>query len=733
MKTLIGPPPPIRTHPRTRTALRTRLRRAGATLFAVLAALLAVQAPAAHANVPGNVLYAPASSTEGMAYVRMIRLAHSGSADGTLLATFEHWNTDGTQSDYIIKQSTNDGASWSTLSTVAGDTFSYQPFLFEYPQQLGNYPAGTLLLVGATLPANRAGVSFREWRSSDHGATWSSVGVVQTSPGADGDGIWEPFVGLDNAGNMVMYFSDERQNATYSQFLGHMISTDGGNTWSANLDGSTKFAPGEVKDVASTIQADRPGMVTIARIATTGEYVMSYELCGPANCSVHYKTSSDGDTWGSGPTDTGTMAQTSDGRYLEGTPVLTWSAKGGPNGELLLSGHDEVRSAGGAPENQRIVLVNTNAGSGSWSWMPSPIAVPTAGGNSSQCGLNYSPDLLVSADGTAVRYSAAGAAGTYNCEELTGSANAGVLPDTADFSAGDGGWDQYSGTFTTSGGVYSETVGGTGGNKSVTGSTGWTNYDVTADVRLNAVGSNGNAGLLVRATDPTGGTDSVDAYYVGVSTSSVIIGKESYGWTQLASGSIPGGLAAGSWYHLTIGVTGCEVTVQGEPAGTNSNPVYLAVNDCSFAAGAVGVRDYNTTASWRDIKATPAGAIGGPGGTGECVDDNTNTNASGNAVQLWTCNGVPGQQWSALADGTIRAYGKCLDVAGDASGNFSKVILNDCDGTGGEQWTPRPDGSLYNPQSGRCLDDPSGVTSTGTQLQIYDCNGLWTQQWSMPS
>ena len=79
-------------------------------------------------------------------------------------------------------------------------------------------------------------MSFREWRSSDDGATWTSVGVIQTSPGADGDGIWEPFVGLDSSGNMVMYFSDERQNATYSQFLGHMISTDGGDTWSANLD-----------------------------------------------------------------------------------------------------------------------------------------------------------------------------------------------------------------------------------------------------------------------------------------------------------------------------------------------------------------------------------------------------------------------------------------------------------------------------------------------------------------
>ena len=187
---------------------------------------------------------------------------------------------------------------------------------------------------------------------------------------------------------------------------------------------------------------------------------------------------------------------------------------------------NEERLAGGAPEEDGIVFTNTSGGTGSWSWMPSPIAVPTAGGNSSQCGMNYSPDLLVSADGSSVRYSAAGAAGPYNCEELTGSANAGILPDVPNLSTGDPGWDQYGGTFSASGGVYTESAGGTGGNKAVTGSTGWSSYDVAGDVQLGTVGSNGNAGFLVRTTDPTSGTDNLDGYFVGVSGSSLIIGKE---------------------------------------------------------------------------------------------------------------------------------------------------------------------------------------------------------------
>jgi hypothetical protein len=49
-----------------------------------------------------------------------------------------------------------------------------------------------------------------------------------------------------SSGNLAMLFSDERQNATYSQFIGEVISTDGGMTWSANADGSANFGSGEI-------------------------------------------------------------------------------------------------------------------------------------------------------------------------------------------------------------------------------------------------------------------------------------------------------------------------------------------------------------------------------------------------------------------------------------------------------------------------------------------------------
>jgi hypothetical protein len=132
-----------------------------------------------------------------------------------------------------------------------------------------------------------------------------------------------------------------------------------------------------------------------------------------------------------------------------------------------------------------------------------------------------------------------------------------------------------------------------------------------------------------------------------------------------------------------------------------------------------------------DVAPGPTGTITGPGTTGKCVDVDTNTSTSGNAVQLWTCNGASGQQWSVESDGTLRAFGKCLDIVGNGTANFTKVELWQCNGVGGQQWIPQANGSLLNPQSGRCLDDPQANTADGTKLQIYDCNGLFTQVWNV--
>jgi hypothetical protein len=366
---------------------------------------------------PGSVMYSASSTISGLGYARMIRLQDAGSEDGDLLATFEDSNNNGSITSYHIQRSTDNGATWSTLSTVPADVDAYAPFLYEFPKQLGNNPAGTLMLLGTTFGSGDSDIAIREWLSYDHGSSWVPVGVVQQAGGL-GDGVYEPFVTLDSSGHLALLFSDERQNATYSQFIGEVISEDGGLTWSASANGATSFGPGETKVIASPWQADRPGMATVAQLGNGGSYVMSYEMCGPHNCAVYTKTSADGDNWGSGSSDFGTQAETADGLYLQESPVITWVPNAGSTlGTLYLTAHNEVNSNGPIPEGQTIVLANADGGQGSWSWIPAP-AIPAVGA-SANCHINYSQYLLPTEDGGGLLYTAAAATGPNNCQEVT--------------------------------------------------------------------------------------------------------------------------------------------------------------------------------------------------------------------------------------------------------------------------------------------------------------------------
>jgi len=575
------------------------------TAALVLGGMLFVGGLPAAANGPSTSMYTRSSSNELLAYNRVIRLQHNGGANGTLLGSFEHADTSGGAASLLIRKSTDDGATWTTAATLSdpltgtGHPSSqiWQPFLYELPTAMGSLAAGTLLLVANIAPANNATTDFVEWRSTNGGSTWTYISDFQTGAGT-GNGIWEPFLSTDSSGNLLAYFSDERQSATYSQKIVHIVSTDGGATWSANPNGSTRVSPGLVNDVASSTQSDRPGMPTIA-LTGNGTYVMAFEAGGPTYGFVaHIKTSTNGDTWGSGPSDMGTAPTTTDGRTLTATPYIAWTPAGGSNGELLLTARSE--SAG---ESNQVIFVNTTNGSGSWSWTPAPFH-PVSG--SSNCSDNYSPNLLVSASGQSVRYTAATSVGSGGCAEGTAQANVGILPFASAFDGGDNGWINYNGCWSTSGGVYSETCGGLGGNKAIAGSTAWGNYTVQGDVEIN---SGTQAGFLVRASNPSAGADALNGYFIGVSPTDIFLGKESGSWTGLTSTSIPGGLALNSWYHLTVQAVGCTFVVSGLPSGSTAAPTSFTYTDtgCTFTAGAIGLRDYNSTASWRNVTAVAGG------------------------------------------------------------------------------------------------------------------------------
>ncbi|KIH87307.1 hypothetical protein SPBR_04877 [Sporothrix brasiliensis 5110] len=541
------------------------------------------------ADSQGSSLWDPPVDNEANVYARVIELQHAADhkVNGRLLATWEHWYTtgpdtavgNGTAGGFIIRASDDGSDSWATLTTVE-DTASgpqqplslfWQPFLFEFPVALGKYAAGTLLLVGNLVPQDKSTTNFYTWRSTDHGTTWKAVGhrPWQTG-GPPSAGIWEPFLYLDKHNRLVAVFSDERQNTAHSQMLVHVVSTDGGDSWGD-----------VVVDVASDAQSDRPGMATVARLPS-GQYAMSYEVCGRPGCPVHVKTG-DGTEWRAA--DIGSPV-VSDHMYAGSSPYMIWDPS---TEQLVLSSHaiwDDATDTQ-APPTRRAVFTNSDKnGAGAWSWSPAPWAASNA---SAACNANYSPHLLPLQGGT-IRYttpSSEGASGL--CSERTGAAPVGVLPYRADFAAhGQLGWFDLGGSWSVDGDAYSVGSVGNIDARAVTGSSGWTDYTVAADAMI--VGSSGVVGLNARVTSPWNGLNAFKGYTAAINsfTGNLTLSREAHAMVVLSSVAHPGGVVGNTWYHLSLTVHGHELTASVSSATGKTTTTVTAV-DNSFPQGMAGL------------------------------------------------------------------------------------------------------------------------------------------------
>jgi hypothetical protein len=338
---------------------------------------------------PAQTLYTPPSNapSPGTFYPRALRLQHNGSANGTILSTFEQY-TSGTPV-FPIYRSTDNGTSWTKISDVAdtqnGWGMRWQPELFELPRAMGGFPAGTILAAGDSVPADRGGSKIDLYASTDRGQTWSFVTNIATGGRAISSNgytpVWEPFF-LISGDRLIVYYSDQR-DTDHGQKIVHQVSTDVRN-WGPVVD-----------DVAMPTYADRPGMPVVTRLPN-GNYVMSYEYCNApeGGCSVYYKISSDPEGFGSV---TGRVLRSTDGVIPSGAPFITWLPTGGPNGTLAVSG-----------ESQDDLFVNTeNGAANAWTRMRSNVA----GG--------YSRGMLPLADGHSLMVLSGGRARSTGVNPVT--------------------------------------------------------------------------------------------------------------------------------------------------------------------------------------------------------------------------------------------------------------------------------------------------------------------------
>ena len=314
-----------------------------------------------------------------------------------------------------------------------------------------------------------------------------------------------------------------------------------------------------------------------------GQYFLSYEICGLPLCPAHFKVSDDGQQWNAA--DIGTAVQTADNLFLSSSPYSVWD----PNTKSMYMGSWNVFYTSTqklTPGTKRTLFINSNYGQGSWDWAPAPWSVDTS---SKQCNkASYSPDLLVQSDGT-IRMTTASSQGSSGyCGESTGEATIGVLPYTADFASnGQAGWSDYGGTWSVFGNKYSAASINSSDSKALTGSTGWTDYTVSADVSI--TGGQGTVGLIARVTTQAVGTNAFDGYLASCNSQAGTfkIGKISDGQQfDLAQASIK--YTEGTAYHLSFSVSGGTLTgtLSGGDLSSNST---ISANDETYGNGLVGL------------------------------------------------------------------------------------------------------------------------------------------------
>jgi hypothetical protein len=296
------------------------------------AALATFTTPAHAITYSGGVMWTPPAGAPsyGSLYAHAIRLQHSTDSNGTLLASFEQYSSNGMP----VFRSTDNGHTWTQISTIhdqvnAWNNIQLEPVLYELPQAIGQYPAGTIIAAGDSIPADNSQTKIDMYASTDHGVTWSFVSSIASGGAAVASNgytpVWEPYFLVAN-NKLIAWISDQRDPA-HGQKLGHFTTTDGVN-WSAEVD-----------DVSYPAYAARPGMAIVARLGN-GNYILTYEYCNAptGGCPVYYKIASNPEDFGSV---TGVQLVTTDGIKPQANPYVTWMPTGGPDGTIVVQAYSD--------------------------------------------------------------------------------------------------------------------------------------------------------------------------------------------------------------------------------------------------------------------------------------------------------------------------------------------------------------------------------------------------------
>jgi hypothetical protein len=157
-------------------------------------------------------------------------------------------------------------------------------------------------------------------------------------------------------------------------------------------------------------------------------------------------------------------------------------------------------------------------------------------------------------------------------------------------------WQYFGGNWcTTADGGYG--VEPLPGGKAVWREPALANGVVEAEVMLR--GTAGDAGLILRVSQPTDGVDSLTAYNINFKTNLLRLGKHENNWKQLASAPLR--LETGRWHPVQVRLDGPRIRIYVDGA---TQPQIDFVDPSPLGPGNVGLRTFNASFALRNLKVT---------------------------------------------------------------------------------------------------------------------------------
>jgi hypothetical protein len=160
----------------------------------------------------------------------------------------------------------------------------------------------------------------------------------------------------------------------------------------------------------------------------------------------------------------------------------------------------------------------------------------------------------------------------------------------------DTGWTKYGGTWSVVSGWY--TVASDPGAKSVANGTNYANFTYQADVQISTSGSNNNAGLLFRVSNPSTGADAYNGYYAGLQNNRIVLGRANGSWTELSSYTMT--ISLNTTYHVKVEANGSSIKVY----VTDMTTPKITYTDSTWTSGLIGIRTYACGAKVDNISVT---------------------------------------------------------------------------------------------------------------------------------